>query len=47
MLIVQGYKHVKKIQKKLMNKNEVEIKTIFYQNMKNYIKIYFILILKP
>jgi hypothetical protein len=30
-----------------MEKNEVEIKTIFYQNIKNYIKIYFNLILKP
>jgi hypothetical protein len=30
-----------------MKKNQVEIKTIFFQNIKKYIKIYFNLILKP
>jgi hypothetical protein len=30
-----------------MKKNEVKINTIFYQNIKKYIKIYFKLILKP
>jgi len=30
-----------------MNKNEIEIETIFFENIKKYIKFYLNLILKP